>query len=465
MGQDTSKANRAGEPMRYEWLLDETADEPPCGPDLELTDPEYFTYLLTAESLLPDSFFRFERASLDLQAESGRIEGYLKQCRDLRLLCLEAKFRILFGQAAAFFECILAMDALLKAPWDSVYPRGEDGDFMLRSGAVATLDDIKTAILPLEYAPLATDRRHGALTARALRVARDEVPAREGETKLDAEVIIEALGAEDHRADVERLHALATGAHAALTSIRSAFAEKAGYEQTPDFDGLQTAIKGIAGMLAEARPDLAKSGAPESMAGTGEGEDAEDAAGGEAPATGGDHGAETTFVSQTITVAGVEIETKNHAKAALLAAAIYFANSEPSNPALILVHQAHSLVGKSFVDAMQILVPGAVEGAKLTVLVDKELQLSIEQMRTLSAEAQQLTQLTDATEDIGNQDQNAFCAKIRPEAVAMLRGVEQFYRANEPSSPIPMLLVKARNYLNLDFEVILADMLPKKESE
>jgi len=449
--------------MRYDWLLDETKDEPPCGPNLELEDPEYFTYLLTAEGLLPASFFKFDRTTIDLKGESEKLENYLKECRDLRLLCLEARFRILFGQAPRFFECILGIEALVRTYWDEVYPLGEDGDFFLRSGAIATLEDIKTAILPLEYAPLANDRRHGDVTYRAYRVAKGDVPAREGETALDNGQISEVLASDDHREEIDTLHELATGARKALKDIVALFNEKAGYDQSPNFDGLLEAIEGIRDLLVEVRPDLA---AAEPEEAEGEGEDqTEDGDGTETSGAVQSGTGETTVISQTVVVAGVEITNKDHAQAALLAAATYFANHEPSNPALIIVHQAHSLVGKSFVEAMQILVPGSVGGAELTVLADKDLKLNIEQMRSLSSEALQLLQLTNATEDINRQDDHEFSAKIRPEAIALIRGVEQFYRANEPSSPIPMLLAKARKYLNMDFEVILADMLPEKTPE
>ena len=402
--------------MRYEWLLEDTAESPPCGPDLEATDPDYFNFLLTAESLLPASFFQFERSSIDLRSQTESIANYLKQCRDLRLLCIEAKFRILFGQPAAFFECILSIDHLLQTHWDEVYPRGEDGDFMLRAGAVGTLEDIQTSILPLEYAPLVTDRRHGPVTYRAQRVALGQIGAREGETKLDTTTIIGVLATDDHGEEVARLHDLAVRAQQALGAIRSSFIDHIGYEQAPDFDGLLEAMKGVLDMLAEARPDLAPAGAEDDASpdGTDEATPSGDPAQREADG-------EMTFVSQTIVVSGIEIATPGQVKGALLAAASYFANNEPSNPALILVHQAHSLVGKSFVDAMQILVPGAVDGAKLKVAANSDLQLNADQMRSLSSEALQMLQITDAGEDGDNQPTHAFSAKIRPEAVALIR--------------------------------------------
>ena len=43
--------------------------------------------------------------------------------------------------------------------------------------------------------------------------------------------------------------------------------------------------------------------------------------------------------------------------AALAAVDHYFCSVEPSNPALLLVRQAQQLIGKSFLEVMQILIP------------------------------------------------------------------------------------------------------------
>ena len=447
--------------MRYDWLETETEEEPPCGPDLELSDPEYFNFILTAEGFLPGSFFSFDRATINLKEQTEKIAEYLKQCRDIRLLCLEAKFRILFGQFAEFCECLISIDYLLKTHWEDVYPRGEDGDFFLRSGAVAVLEDIPTAILPVEYAPLVTDRRHGPVSFRSYRVAIGEANSREGEAELDAGTITETLANADYNDEVEKLLDLSSRAVSSLSSIRSSFIDAAGYEQAPSYDGLVKALEGVRDLLTTARPDLARSDDPEEDSEEGGAEDGE----GEGDGTGGGEGTVTVAAGQTVTVAGAEIANKSQAKAALGAAAGYFASKEPSNPAMILVHQAQSLVGKSIVEAMQILVPGSVDGARLKVLADKELQLNIEQMRSLSSEALQMSETENNPEAGTEQDNAKFSASSRPEAVALIRGVEQFFRSNEPSSPVPMLLSRARQYLNMDFEVILADLLPKPESE
>jgi type VI secretion system protein ImpA len=52
-------------------------------------------------------------------------------------------------------------------------------------------------------------------------------------------------------------------------------------------------------------------------------------------------------------------------------------------------------------------------------------------------------------------------ARTREEANDLMLAVEAFFKTAEPSSPVPLLLAKARNYLNKDFSAILGDLLPE----
>lgn len=56
-------------------------------------------------------------------------------------------------------------------------------------------------------------------------------------------------------------------------------------------------------------------------------------------------------------------------------------------------------------------------------------------------------------------------AENRAAAERLLAGVEAYFRGAEPSSPIPMLLAKARDYLKRDFLFILKDMTEKMQDE
>lgn len=46
----------------------------------------------------------------------------------------------------------------------------------------------------------------------------------------------------------------------------------------------------------------------------------------------------------------------------------------------------------------------------------------------------------------------------RDQASAMISNVETFFRQTEPSSPVPILLFKAKTFLNRDFSAIINDL-------
>ena len=48
----------------------------------------------------------------------------------------------------------------------------------------------------------------------------------------------------------------------------------------------------------------------------------------------------------------------------------------------------------------------------------------------------------------------------RDQAGQVLRLIEEFFRAREPASPIPILLFKARNMLSKDFHALVRELIP-----
>jgi type VI secretion system protein ImpA len=49
----------------------------------------------------------------------------------------------------------------------------------------------------------------------------------------------------------------------------------------------------------------------------------------------------------------------------------------------------------------------------------------------------------------------------RAQAIALLGGVQRYFRVSEPSSPVPMLCDRARAMAERDFMSVLRDVLPK----
>ena len=58
-------------------------------------------------------------------------------------------------------------------------------------------------------------------------------------------------------------------------------------------------------------------------------------------------------------------------------------------------------------------------------------------------------------------DSAQYDIQTRSQAIALLEQVQRYFRASEPSSPVPMLCERARALAERDFMGVLRDVLPK----
>jgi type VI secretion system protein ImpA len=210
----------------------------------------------------------------------------------------------------------------------------------------------------------------------------------------------------------------------------------------PDFDRLTDFLNQVCGVFEKARPEFAGD------AGVATPQEPETANGGTAAAASGPAAA-------TAPAGSVAVSSRSEAAAALAVAEAYFAKREPSAPALILVHQARMLIGKSLVEAIETLLPEAAEQAIIRFEPELKFQIAMPHMRTLTQQA-----VGDGAGEMdGAGGEPSFQAESRTEAAALISAVDAYFRVAEPSSPVPMLLSKARTYLNRDFTLILNDLL------
>jgi len=444
--------------MRFDKLLEPISEDQPCGPDLdEEGDDDYLNYIFAAEERLPTRFFDdeqspFDKASIDLDSEVKSIASLLERSRDLRLLTLEARFQILRGEIVGFCECVVACAQLTEKFWDNIHPGAED-DIQLRQNTVASLDSLITCVLPMQFAPIIRDRREGDIALRHYTIANGEAEPREEEKVKSPAAITDALGNAGNSETVEAIFNALKDALEAFAKLKATFIEKVEHEFVPFFDQIEEACGELTKLIGKARPDLAGEATDDDTeeAST-DGEDADDSnESGETPlAQGGD-------AEASLAQAG---DVKNHAAAtaALMAAEQYFSSNEPTSPALLLVHQARTLVGQPLVVALEALMPETVERAGISFDSSLKVQLDINRMRMLSGET------TYGESGEGGSEVPNFSAASRAEATQILSSVESFFRAAEPSSPIPMLLQKARGYLNRDFSSILSDLIPTEDN-
>jgi type VI secretion system protein ImpA len=444
-------------------LIRPISDAEPCGLDLDSTgDAEFMNFMATAEGLMPTSFLVEEedstgkmtqrpfwergdgRAKTDFAVQIAVAEPLIHKTRDLRLLATLAKFSILNKDLSRFTTFIEAMATLLGQYWDGVHPRG-DADFSMRLAVLATLDDPDPVILPLRYCPLLEHKNFGTISYRSY-VAATGQPAPGADTVVSAP-IEKALKVDADLGELIRTRDLLERLNSALTRIREVCAERLGIgifklEALPRLvDQMRSLLESVIVFRDPAAATLSRQAAPSQPEGV-------VAEAGDGPA-----------LPLTLT-------KKEDAANALAAVIAYFSRVEPSNPALLLARQARALIGKSFVESMQLLIPTQVQNASLRIGSDIMLDLPLERLAAPQPGSAAQENPTAAEPMLANGPQTGTggaqqVANTRQEAIALLEQVGRYFRAVEPSSPIPLLTDRARGLTGRDFMSLLGDVLSK----
>lgn len=413
--------------------------ESPCGPDPEL-DPQVQNFLSVAEGQLPASYRDFDKKNFDGKPTLQRLEELLQNSRDIRFMVLAAKYYILSDNLTGFVESIQSMALLLNAQWEFCHPTVASGGNQLRSAYLKSLDDLPTSVLPLQNALLINDRRVGPISIRTILLSEKKIPARGGETTLDADSVKEAFKRVEPLADLVKLQTHMNAIASCLQNIREIFVEKVGYEIAPQFEQLPELAKStetyLAAIIRERLPQD-QSAVP-----------LNDSASQELAAADAN--------SETVGTVQGDITSVKEASNALEAILSYYATMEPSSPSRLLVKQAHLLVGKSFVEAMRMLAPNMAEETKIKIGGDAPFSLDFGQLSSLFPEESQLGENASEAKN--------YCATSRGHATALMKHVEQFYKATEPSSPIPLLIEQARNFVAKDFTSLLKEMAKKDDN-
>jgi len=407
----------------------------PCGPDLDLAaDADYLNFFAQVEGVLPASFFNaldgtpFDRATVDIAGQLEAIKPLLTRTRDIRLLIMQGRLQILNRDLAGFAASMTAAAYWLDAFWDQVHPRPEGGEVVSRLTAISALDT-PTVIFPLQYAPLFDAPRLGAISYRRLMIANDEVKPRTGEEKLAPSAIMEVLGKADPTA-LAAVRAHVAVLKSAIDRIRHTFAIRA---ISAGLDNLPALIGKIQALIDPA----AVAEAPDGGLQVEQGMDAVAAL-----------------------AAGPGPTSLAEASEALAAIADYYSRLEPSSPTLPLVRQAHQLIGKSFIEVMTILVPTQMEKAAFQIGSERVFDLPVGRLSDLSAVAPGARPPAAEAPD-GPTNPVCYSVKSRSQAIGLLGQVQRFFRAAEPSSPVPMLCERARVLAERDFMGVLRDVLPK----
>ncbi len=447
-------------------LLEPILEEDPCGPDLEQEDdPEFVEYYFEAEARMPERYFTpgneqngmedqlFDaRKEFDLPVEKATIGRLLGRSRDLRLMSLLARFQILGSSLGEFADTIEDIAAMMAQWPDDLHPRLDRGAGERRA-TLEALNHQPTVVMPLLHLSIVAN---GEVTLRRHMVAGGKVEPRKSEQDIAGSDLLGPLRAEGNRRVVETANDHLTRIADALHRVVGLASSHPSRAFTPDLAALRTAIADMQAMIVSARPDLrvwSAANAAAVEAGTG------DPGMTETPTTGASPAGQSALPPKTTAGAVPTIPNRATGAAALDAAKAWLAANEPSSPALVLVTQARLLVGAPLVEAIEVLMPGQAGNVMLNIGQGSGFSLPMARLK-------ELTQ-SGLDQDKSGTGQPAALPPIarRGDLIGHLLGVEGYFSAQEPASPIPLLLVKAREMLEKRFDAIMAELLvaPVKE--
>lgn len=451
--------------MNLEALKRPVSEDLPCGPDLNAdVDPDYDEYYFGALGRLPDFFVQpgmarpdqtrtpdryFDPKSVDHQAEVRAIGALLERSRDIRLLTLLAQWEILCGRLGPMVDAVDMIADLLQRFPDAVHPDLGDG-VAGRRDAIEELNQMATVVQPLTFCGLTGSPE---VTLRKLRVADGGGTPLEGEEDLSAATLMAALGAAGNRGAVDKTFAAFSRLLAALQGIDRACQGNARGSFAPDLGNLRAATEEVLDRIQMARPDLGKAAAAPPAHPDG-------AEGGPRPLLqlpSSDAAPRTEPVANS----GLSVASHAHARRILEACETYFCRHEPSSAALLLITQARLLIGKPFIEALRTLLPQQAAAAAVDFGPQTGFRIDAERLSQLTQEA--AGQGRDDTSAEGVSGPDFFVSSPETALTAML-AVETYFRRTERSSPVPLLLQRARAYLDMDFQTLIDELIPDKPS-
>ncbi len=440
--------------MAIDWLTDPISDDLPCGDDLVATDDDAFiSYYYEAEAALPERYFVpgirspgdsfapgtvFDPKSIRHAAEKETILGLLRKSRDVRLLSLLARQQVLSGRLEGFVEAVDAIAVLLETHPVDVHPQ----DTADRRSALEELGASTTVVTPLQYINLAGA---GEVSLRKYMAATGQSEPRDGEVGLSGPSMLGELGSPSNKGAVDTSWKLLSAGQDAIQRIKGACLRG----DRPFTIGLTATVEVLSEMqklIGQARPDLQGELAPVVAKASNE----------SAVATPGEPAVASAAPAATMpSLAPQVIPSQAAARQALRAIEMFFARFEPSSAALLLVTQARLLVGKPLIEAIETLLPEDANKARIDFGANTGFSMSMDRLRLLSKELAALAP-AEPEADPGPPP----VITTRAEVAAWLRDVEDYFRKREPASPIPLLLSRAKSYLDKDFGALISELMP-----
>lgn len=325
-------------PELVDALLAPLGEASPCGEDLEY-DAAFMALVADAqgkpEQQFGDTVIPAVEPEWPTVAEEA--DALLRRSKDLRVAVLRLRAATRVQGLEGFAQGLRLVHALLERFWDGIHPQldaDDDNDPTMRLNALAPFSDELTLLRDLCDAPVGIARGVGPVRVRDIAAAHNLMAG--GDNTLSAAQVqggLEEILAQQP-ATAQTLQALPAQV-AALSSLLG--------ERTGRSDALDTArLRALCNAMKQA--GAAAAGAPEAEPGDAPAADAGDAA----------------PVAARAAAPG-EIRNRQDALQTLDRVIRYLEQTEPGNPAPLLIQRAKRLIGVSFLEIMANLAPNAMD--------------------------------------------------------------------------------------------------------
>lgn len=324
-----------------EALLTPIGEASPCGDDLEYDAA--FTALTTAAQGKPEQQFGdtvIAAVEPEWREVAEQSDAILRRSKDVRAAVLLLRASTRLQGVAGFVAGLQLLIGLLDKFWDGIHPKldaEDDNDPTMRLNALAPLTDEAMGLRDLYDAQVGVAPGVGAIRVRDIAVANNALNAVGGEATYSPAQIqggLEALHAER-----PELIQAAIGVPGLVEKLQALLVERTGRSDAIDLSPLRT----IGRMLQKACN--AAIGAPEEA---GAAEETQ----GDSPQAGG---------APRPAAARGELQSRQDALQMLDRVIRFLEQTEPGNPAPLLIERAKKLIGVSFLEIMANLAPGALD--------------------------------------------------------------------------------------------------------
>ena len=327
-------------------LLAPISEEAPSGPDLTY-DAEFLALEQAArgkaEQQFGDTVIAAEEP--DWRDVRARAEALLQRSKDLRVAVLLARALTRMDRMEGLAAGLGLIRELLGRYWDTLHPEldhEDNDDPMMRLNALGPLSDPETFLRDVRNTDVLASAQHGRVGVRDILVVAGKLPAG-GEATL-SETQIEGIlraGSAENPAPLQATIAAAE----AIAALDALLSEKGVMTQAPDLRPLNDMLHALTPACAAAL------GATQAVT--------DEAVSGEA----GQEGAPR---------APGQIRNRDDAIQMLDRICTFIEQTEPSNPAPLLIRRAQRLMSRSFVEIIEDLAPESLaEIQKLAGLAEK----------------------------------------------------------------------------------------------